>query len=169
MDGYTARLNGSNVKNDLSSKTHLGHERGGIFMLAVRYAAVTTRGCSSAVTAAASAAGSGSGSAAAAAAAVAASASTGAGAGAARAKSASRGCSRLIAPTNGFLSHRLASLNLALLSLTPFSLPFFLLARSFFHTGCSRATKGCVTRTMDARFAKSRADRPTLRQWLRFR
>lgn len=71
-------------------------------MLAVRYAAVAARGCSSAV--AASAAGSGS-------AAVAASAGTGAGDGAARAKSASRECSRLIAPTNGFLSHPLASLN----------------------------------------------------------
>jgi len=42
---------------------------------------------------------------AAAAAAVAASAGTGAGAGAARAKSASRECSRLIAPTNGYFSH----------------------------------------------------------------
>lgn len=93
-------------------------------MLAVRYAAVAARGCSSAMTAvaataAALAAGSGSAAVtavAAAAAAVAASAGTSAGASAARAKSASRGSSRLIAPTNGFLSHRLALLNLALFS-----------------------------------------------------
>lgn len=116
------------IKDDLFSKTHLGHERGGIFMLAVRYAAVAARGCSSAMTAAAAAAvarsAAGSGSAAAAVA-----ASAGAGAGAARAKSASRGCSRLIAPPNGFLSHRPASLILALL----YSFLFFLfrsLARS---------------------------------------
>ena len=71
-------------------------------MLAMRYAAVTARGCSSAVAASAEESAAGLGSAAAA---VAASAGTGAGAGAARAKSASRECSRLIAPTNGYSSH----------------------------------------------------------------
>lgn len=128
-------------------------------MLAIRYAAVTARGCSSAVTATVSAAGSGS----AAAAAVAASASTSAGAGAARAKLVSRGCSRLIAPTSGFLSHRLAPLNLALLSFSSFFFPSlcsFACSRSLvFHTGCSRDGRVCYAH--DGRAFREESSRPT--------
>lgn len=68
--------------------THLGHERGGIFMLAVRHAAVAARGCSNAEAAAATAT---------------ATASAGVvappGVVVGSAESASRGCWCLIAPT----------------------------------------------------------------------
>lgn len=121
-------------------------------MLAVRYAAVVARGCSSAVVAAVAAATSAAGSVAAA------STGTGASAGTARAKSASRGCSRLIAPTNGFLSHRLASLTLPLFSFS--SLPYcsFAIAR-FFRTGCSRDGRVCYAH--DGRAFREESSRPT--------
>jgi len=76
-------------------RTHLGHERGGIFMLAMAHAAVAARGCSSTVAAAAT-------SVAAASTAVAVMAATDTGSNADVAdcmESMSRGCSPLIAPT----------------------------------------------------------------------
>lgn len=122
-------------------------------MLAVRYAAVVARGCSSAVVAAVAATTS-----TAAGSVAAASTGTGASAGTARAKSASCGYSRLIAPTNGFLSHRLASLTLPLFSFS--SLPFCSVAIArFFRTGCSRDGRVCYAH--DGRAFREESSRPT--------